>query len=60
MDATLVIAIALAAAVIVIVLVLVCIIIYLRWRIDDNNAHLEKFINENMHLREKMNRNSIY
>jgi hypothetical protein len=33
---------------------LVLIIIYQRWRISDNNVHLEKFINENIQLREKI------
>ena len=52
--------VAIAAAFIVIVLVLVCIVIYQRWRIDDNNVHLEKFINENRRMREKMKENQIY
>ena len=45
---------ALAAAAVVITLALVLIIIYQRWRICDNNVHLEKFINENIELREKI------
>lgn len=49
-----IIASALAAAAIVITLALVLIIIYQRWRICDNNVHLEKFINENIELREKI------
>jgi len=45
---------ALTAAAVVIALALVLIIIYQRWRISDNNVHLEKFINENIQLREKI------
>lgn len=33
---------------------LVATLLYYRWRISDNNVHLEKFITENMELREKM------
>jgi len=60
MDATLIIAVSLAAAFIVIVLALVFVIVYQRWRIDDNNAHLKKFINENIRLREKMKQEGIH
>jgi hypothetical protein len=54
MSIELIIAVALAAAVVIIVLALVLIIVYQRWRISDNNVHLEKFINENIQLREKI------
>lgn len=60
MDATLIIAVSLAAAFIVIVLALVFVIVYQGWRIDDNNAHLKKFINENIRLREKMKQEGIH
>ena len=59
MDATLIIALALSVAIVLIVLVLVAVIVYQRWRISDNNAHLEKFINENEQLRQKMRRKGI-
>ena len=49
-----IIAAALGVAVVVVLLVLVAVIVYQRWRISDSNAHLEKFINENMELREKL------
>ena len=54
MRMELIITTALAAAAVVITLALVLIIIYQRWRICDNNVHLEKFINENIQLREKL------
>lgn len=54
MVASFVIAVVLAAAVIVVVLALVVIIVYQRWRINDNNAHLKQFIDENMELRQMM------
>lgn len=56
MDATFVIAVALGVAIVVVLLVLVAVLLYYRWRISDNNAHLEKFITENMELREKLHR----
>ena len=57
METTLfIIAVALGVAVVVVLLVLVAILLYYRWRISDNNAHLEKFINENMELRDKLRR----
>jgi hypothetical protein len=54
MVASFVIAVALAAAVIVVVLTPVAVIVYQRWRINDNNAHLKQFIDENMELRERL------
>ena len=59
MNVTFVLAVAFAAAIIVIVLALVIVIVYQRWRISDNNAHLEKFINENQQLKQKMQRAGI-
>jgi len=41
---------------VVVILVLVAVIVYQRWRISDSNVHLEKFITENMELREKLRR----
>lgn len=41
-------------AIVVVLLVLVATLIYYRWRLSDNNVHLEKFITENIELREKM------
>ena len=49
-----IIAVSLGVAVVTIILVLVAVIVFLRWRISDNNVHLEKFINENIELREKL------
>ena len=51
-----IITVALAAAIIVIVLALVTIIVFQRWRISDNNAHLKEFINENMEMRNELRR----
>ena len=34
--------------------IFVAIIIYLRWRINDNNAHLKSFLDENMEMRDKL------
>ena len=48
--------IAVALGVTMVVLVLVAIIIFQRWRISDSNVHLEKFITENIELREKIRR----
>ena len=53
---TFIIAVALGVAFVVVILVLVAIIVYQRWRISDSNVHLEKFITENMELREKLRR----
>lgn len=49
-----IIAVALGVAVVVVILALVLTLLYYRWRISDSNAHLEKFITENMELREKL------
>ena len=54
MEAAFVIAVALGVAIVVVLLVLVATLIYYRWRLSDNNVHLEKFITENIELREKM------
>lgn len=54
MEASFVIAVALGVAIVVVLLGLVATLIYYRWRISDNNVHLEKFISENIDLREKM------
>lgn len=54
MQTSFIIAVALGLAVVVVILVLVAIIIFQRWRISDSNVHLEKFITENMELREKL------
>ncbi len=56
MDAAFIIAVALGVAIVVVLLGLVALPIYYRWHISDNNAHLEKFINESMELREKLHR----
>lgn len=54
MENSFVIAVALGVAVVVSLLVLVAIIIYQRWRINDNNAHLRSFLDENMEMRDKL------
>ena len=54
MQNSFIIAVALSVAIVVVLLGLVAVIVYQRWRISDNNVHLEKFINENMELREKL------
>ena len=51
-----IVAVALGVAVTLVILMLLCIVVYQRWRISDSNAHLEKFISENMELREKLRR----
>ena len=56
MEASFIIAVALGVAIVVVILGLVATLIYYRWRISDNNAHLEKFITENMELRDKLRR----
>ena len=54
MEKSFVIAVALGVAVAVSLLVLVAIIIYQRWRITDNNAHMKSFLDENMEMRDKL------
>lgn len=56
MDTSFIIAVALGVAIVVVMLALVAVIVFQRWRISDNNAHLKEFIDENMELRRKMNR----
>ena len=56
METILILSVALAAAIIVIVLALVAVIMFQRWRISDNNAHLKEFINENMEMRNELRR----
>ena len=56
MEVSFVISVALGVAIVMVVLGLVFTLIYYRWRISDNNVHLEKFINENMEMREKLQR----
>ena len=54
-----IIAVALGVTVVLVILIFVAIIVYLRWRISDNNVHLERFITENMELREKIKKFKI-
>lgn len=56
MDTSFIIAVALGVAIVVVMLALVAVIVFQRWRISDNNAHLKVFIDENMELRRKMHR----
>lgn len=59
METSLIFTVALAAAIIVIVLALVAVIVFQRWRINDSNAHLKEFIDENMELRRKIRKAGI-
>ena len=54
MDTSFVIAVALGVAFVVVILAMVAVIVFQRWRISDQNAHLKQFIDENMELRQKM------
>lgn len=54
MEVSFVISVALGVAIVMVFLGLVFTLIYFRWRVSDNNVHLEKFINENMEMREKL------
>lgn len=56
METAFIIAVALGVAIVLVILTLVAIIVYQQWRISDNNTHLEKFISENMELRERIRR----
>ena len=56
MESSFIIAVALGVAFVVVLLALVAVIVYQRWRISDSNVHLEKFITENMELRDKLHR----
>ena len=60
METSFIIAVALGVANVLVILVLVAVVVYQRWRISDNNDHLEKFINENMELRQKLRKAGIY
>ena len=55
MEVSFVIAVALGVAIAVVLLVLIAVVVYQRWRISDNNAHLKAFIDENIDMREKLN-----
>lgn len=59
MQTSFIIAVALAVAVAMVILCLVAVIVFQRWRINDNNAHLEKFINENLELRQRLHQAGI-
>jgi FlaG/FlaF family flagellin (archaellin) len=54
MEVSFIIAVALGVAIVVVLLVLIAVIVYQRWRISDNNAHIKAFINENMEMREEL------
>ena len=56
MEVSLILTVALTAAFIVVVLALVAVIVFQRWRISDNNAHLKEFIDENLEMRDKLRR----
>ncbi len=59
MDMTLIFTVAIAATLIVVVLALIVIIIYQRWRIDDQNVFIERFIHQNEEQRKKMRKAGI-
>ena len=54
MEIAFIIAVALGVAVVMALLGLVATLLYYRWRISDSNVHLEKFITENIELRDKL------
>ena len=54
MEVSLILTVALAAAIIVVVLALVAVIVFQRWRISDNNAHIKAFIDENLEMRDRL------
>jgi hypothetical protein len=54
MEISFVIAVALGVAVVVVLLVLIAVIVYQRWRISDNNAHIKAFIDENLEMRDRL------
>lgn len=54
MELAFIIAVALGVAVVMALLGLVATLLYYRWRISDSNVHLEKFITENIELRDKL------
>ena len=56
MQTAFILAVALGVAVVMVILTLVVVIVYQHWRINDSNVHLEKFISENIELREKLRR----
>ena len=56
MEVAFIIAVALGVAIVVVILGLVATLIYYRWRLSDNNVHLEKFISETIELRKKLRR----
>ncbi|MBQ7237170.1 MAG: hypothetical protein IJS20_00090 [Bacteroidales bacterium] len=56
MNTAFIIAVSLGVAIVIVILMLVAVVVYQRWRISDNNVHLERFITENTELREKLNR----
>ncbi|MBQ7239066.1 MAG: hypothetical protein IJS20_09775 [Bacteroidales bacterium] len=60
MEIAFIIAVALGVAIVVVLLGLVATLLYYRWRISDNNVHLEKFISENIELREKLRRAEMH
>jgi len=59
MQTSFIIAVALGVAVVIVILGLVVVIVFQRWRISDSNVHLEKFITENMELRERLRQADI-
>ena len=59
MEVTYIVAVALDATLIVVVLALVLIIIYLQWRIGDQNVFIERFIRQNEEMRQKMRKAGI-
>ena len=54
MVTSFIIAVALGVAFVLVILILVAIIIFQRWHISDNNAHLKAFLDEVLELRSKL------
>ena len=55
MTTSFILTVALSVVILLIILILIGLVLYQRWRISDNNVHLEKFITENGELHEKLN-----
>ena len=51
-----IIAVVLGVSITLVLILLIGIIIFQRWRISDSNAHLKAFIQENMEMRERLQR----
>jgi len=57
-----IIAVVLGVSLTLVLILLIGIIVFQRWRISDSNAHLKAFIQENMEMRDRLQRekNNLY